>query len=84
MDINYYFDLAKYYIIENPIIALIALACIVLFAIKKPKEATKTGVFIAIVIAGLYVVSMLGDSSLQGVQGKKTGSMKAADALEKQ
>lgn len=84
MDINYYFDLAKYYIIENPIIALIVLACIVLFAIKKPKEATKTGVFIVIIIAGLYVVSMLSDSSLQGVQGKKTGSMKAADALEKQ
>lgn len=82
MNIPYYFELVKSYALDNPIIALVVIAVLAIFAYKKPENALKGAAFIALVIVGLYVFSSLGDSSFKGVQDKKGGSMKAIEAMK--
>lgn len=70
------------FLYANKIIALIIGLAIFLFVWKKPAEAFKAGVFIAIMVVVLYMISLMGGTMFQGAGGKGTMTTKSEEAMD--
>lgn len=82
MNIDRYIRLATDFFTDKPLVAVIIVGAILLFYIKKTKEAIKVTIFLLFLAVGFYVFSELGSVSFQGLQNKSTGTVKSEKALE--
>ena len=82
MNVDRYIQQAMDFFADKPLIAVIVLGVVLLFCIKKTKEAMKVGIFLLILAVGFYVFSQLGDASFHGLKAKSAGTVKSQKALE--
>ena len=82
MDIDRYIQLVANFFADKPILTVIVLLALILFCIKKTKEAIKVAVFLLFLAAGFYVFSMLGDASFSGYKSKTSGTIKSQGVLD--
>ena len=82
MNIDKYMHLVIDFFADKPVLTVVVLLLLLLFCIKKTKEAVKVGVFLLFLAAGFYVFSMLGDASFSGFKNKTSGTVKSQKVLE--
>lgn len=83
MDIGYYSSLVVNFLSSNRIIALVIGLALILFIWKKPGEAIRFGIFIAVVAVAFYLISLVGGAMFEGADYSNKVHTRSIQELEK-
>ncbi len=73
MDINQLFDFVHYLFMGHKLIGVAVLVIVFIFLIKKTVATLKIALLIALLVAGFYLVSQLGNASFHGLIQEQHG-----------
>lgn len=82
MNFESYCNMVSNFFYANKIIAVIVALVLVVFVWKKPGEAIRLGIFLAVMVVVFYMITLMGGAMSDGVDGKDDMNTRTEELLQ--